>query len=110
MGGEGQPVESKEDADLDPHDARELWKAANPPPTVFVHLNEEITKQFVEGYKMDSSFRERWEKSKVGVLEPWEVESRFFKDEEGLLYFRDADFAARLCVPRSMQARILREY
>ena len=94
---------------MDPFQEKQLWKATHKPPSVFVQVSEEINARFVEGYQNDPSFRDCWEKSQVSPVEPWEPENRFFKDESGLLYFRDTDLVARLCVPRAMQAKILRD-
>jgi hypothetical protein len=64
-----------------------------------VSINPEVLNKFVEGYKSDPYFRERYVEemhSADTILTP----SRFQKGANGLLYFLDADWNSRLCVPR----------
>lgn len=108
-----QPASSSEltldegSADEDPYETRTLWEATHKPPTVLVEMDEDTRKRYIEGYKTDVTFRTRWE-SMDKDPESWDPANRFFKDSEGLLYFRDADFHARLCVPKSERNRVIR--
>ncbi len=108
-----QPASSSEltldegSADEDPYETRTLWEATHKPPTVLVEMDEDTRKRYIEGYKTDVTFRTRWE-SMDKDPESWDPANRFFKDSEGLLYFRDADFHARLCVPKSERNRVMR--
>lgn len=69
-------------------------------------MSLEALTRFVDGYLKDASFRERWD-LKESDSDSWGPAKRFFKDGQGLLYFRDADFLPRLCVPKSERAVIL---
>ncbi|KAI0040554.1 hypothetical protein FA95DRAFT_1474849, partial [Auriscalpium vulgare] len=82
------------------------WESANPPPTIHVHMDKEYLRTFVEGYKADTAFKQRWE-STISSPNSWDASQRYFKDEKGLLYFRDADFQPRLCIPKDFRAGLL---
>lgn len=92
----------------DPYDVRRLWELTHPSPTVHVEMSPEWVDRFVKGYQDDISFRDRWSTA-VRDEGSWDPDKRFVKDQRGLLFFRDADFRARLCVPKSERARVLRE-
>lgn len=113
VGGEtvAEDVGANEDDEDDggPYQSKELWRATHRPPTIFVKLEEESVKRFQEGYESDPSFSDRWTKAKPEEYKPWDPENRFFKDDRGLLFFRDADRVGRLCVPRQEQAKLLKE-
>ncbi|KZV81162.1 ribonuclease H-like protein, partial [Exidia glandulosa HHB12029] len=64
------------------------WKAANPPPTLLVGMSPALRKRYSKGYDSDPAF---------------------YRGKDGLLFFRDADFMPRLCVPRGEQAALLRQ-
>ena len=68
---------------------------------LLLHIDPALLKQFKEGYERDAYFRERYAESADSpskALTP----SHFRKSANGLLYFFNADWEARLCVPRSM--------
>ncbi len=72
-----------------------------------LEMSEKLRKEFGEGYKRDPQFAKI--SSLVSVSKNLSSPAeRFFKDR-GLLYFQDADFIPRLCVPRSMKWDILQE-
>ncbi|KII89480.1 hypothetical protein PLICRDRAFT_66226, partial [Plicaturopsis crispa FD-325 SS-3] len=84
------------------------WKATNPPPSIHVEMDPAYLTEFVRAYASDTSFRLRWiDSSKDNSA--WHAGRRFFKDNKGLLFFRDADFRPRLCVPASQRMLILKE-
>lgn len=75
-------------------------------------MDPSVLTAYLDGYQKDANFRDRWARcttgpGNVGPSQP-RAEDRFFSDPQGLLYFRDADFRARLCVPKSQQASVLR--
>ncbi|KAI5887173.1 uncharacterized protein SCHCODRAFT_02454974, partial [Schizophyllum commune H4-8] len=68
---------------------------------LLLHIDPILLKQFKEGYEKDAYFRERYAESADSpskALTP----SHFRRSSNGLLYFFNADWEARLCVPRSM--------
>ncbi|KAJ3473679.1 hypothetical protein NLI96_g12880 [Meripilus lineatus] len=91
-----------------PFQARKLWEESHKPPNVSIQLSEEVLKQFESGYKDDISLRNHFLHPSANP-DSWNAADRFFKDAKGLLFFRDADFHARLCVPRSVQSIVLKE-
>lgn len=110
---EGQKTSGKlphaplEEDDKDPYETRLLWEATHRPPTVLVEMSEEARNRYTEGYLKDVTFRARWQ-TDSDKPESWDPANRFFKNDDGLLYFRDADFHARLCVPQSERNSVLR--
>lgn len=88
--------------------SEEYWGAVNPPPNLHVSMKKDLLDAFVKGYQEDPAFRHIWDDPKS---EPngWTPGHRFFKDDSGLLYFRDSDYQPRLCVPKSQRAWILTE-
>ncbi len=81
-----------------PYLTRQLWEETHKPPTVTVEMNADVLTRFIEGYKSDVSLRSHYETEGTNS-QSWNTAERYFKDERGLLFFRDADFHARLCVP-----------
>lgn len=98
--------EEAEDTGL--YEKRERWENDHPPPSIVVHLAPEYRTRFVEAYQKDVAFKGQWDKVTLSS-DPWHPAQRYRKDEHGLLYFRDADFVPRLCVPIPERARIMRE-
>ncbi|KZP04874.1 hypothetical protein FIBSPDRAFT_702771, partial [Athelia psychrophila] len=85
-----------------------LWEADNPPPSMHIHLEKEVLESYITGYQGDESFKRKWEDTDYPAKE-WNPGNRFYKDKTGLLFFRDADYQPRLCVPKSEQATLLKE-
>lgn len=73
-----------------------------------IHLEPEVTKEFLEGYQKDESFKRKWKDTEFPQTK-WDPGNRFYKDKDGLLFFRDADYQPRLCVPKSEQSALLKE-
>ncbi|KZP19225.1 hypothetical protein FIBSPDRAFT_685942, partial [Athelia psychrophila] len=85
-----------------------LWEADNPPPNMHIHLERDVVERFIAGYQEDESFKRKWTDTEFPTKE-WNPSNRFYKDKAGLLFFRDADYQPRLCVPRAEQALLLKE-
>ncbi|KZP10441.1 hypothetical protein FIBSPDRAFT_690218, partial [Athelia psychrophila] len=85
-----------------------LWEASNPPPNIQVSLDDQTRKDFISGYESDESFKDKWREapSRESMKDPG---LRYYKDDADLLFFRDADYQPRLCVPKSERNMILRE-
>ncbi|KII89601.1 hypothetical protein PLICRDRAFT_107809, partial [Plicaturopsis crispa FD-325 SS-3] len=84
------------------------WAASHRPPTLNVEISPGYRKKLIAAYKKDATFRDRWMDPSTSS-NVWHAGKRYYKDDEGLLYFRDADFKPRLCIPKSEQPAILRE-
>ena len=105
---EPQEAESPED-DLDTLKiTEEYWGALNPPPNVHVHITEELRKEWIEGYLNDPILNKTYG-DPASSIEKWRQGQRFFRTEDGLLFFRDEDFRPRLCVPQSQRNFVLAE-
>lgn len=101
------PQERTGEDDADPYEARLLCEATHRPPTVLVESSKEARDLYLEDYQKDVTFRACWEENN-NAPDSWDPASRFLRDDNGLLYFRDADFHARPCVPQSERNNVLR--
>ena len=83
-------------------------KANEPPGYIHTQMANDLRLKWVQGYLEDPGLRSVYEdkRSEVGS---WEPGFRFFKDLDGLLYFRDADYHPRLCVPKALRRDVLTE-
>ncbi|KZT31816.1 hypothetical protein SISSUDRAFT_969269, partial [Sistotremastrum suecicum HHB10207 ss-3] len=79
------------------------------PGTFLISATPDTLEAYVRGYQADPSFSGKWTDPKGDPLS-WYAGRRYYKDHSGLLYFRDADFLPRLCVPRSLRPALLRQY
>ncbi|KAL1658199.1 hypothetical protein GGF50DRAFT_12540, partial [Schizophyllum commune] len=71
-----------------------------PQPHLLIQLAPEVLERFARGYQEDAFFKQHIvekESSAQTLLTP----SRFQRGNNGLLYFINADWQYRLCVPRS---------
>jgi hypothetical protein len=78
------------------------------PQALTIAIGPERLQAFVQGYEEDPSFKRHWEEAAIEGAE-LEAAQRFYRSDNGLLLFRDADWVARLCVPQSETRRILKE-
>ncbi|EJD48853.1 hypothetical protein AURDEDRAFT_30721, partial [Auricularia subglabra TFB-10046 SS5] len=74
------------------------------PPTLLVVMSDELKRRYSKGYDRDSAFKGKGFNSDE---RSWYSGNRFYRGNDGLLYFRDADFMPRLCVPKSEQPTLL---
>lgn len=74
---------------------------------LLVSMSEELLLNFSAGYIEDNFFKSRYADEIPNanlVITP----SHFWKDPNGLLYYLDANWSSRLCVPKSMVNYVLR--
>jgi hypothetical protein len=86
----------------------EYWGAHNPPPNIHIAMDPDFQRKFVAAYLADPAFGPIWSnpRSDEGA---WTPEYRYFKNQDGLLFFRDTDYQPRLCVPREHQKFLMQE-
>jgi hypothetical protein len=72
-----------------------------PPRHIQVAMADDVLERWVAGYPADVTLAKHWKQAVDQTESSWYPGERFYKDSRGLLYFRDADFAPQLCVPRS---------
>ncbi|KDR67157.1 hypothetical protein GALMADRAFT_80140, partial [Galerina marginata CBS 339.88] len=94
----------KQEPKLSPTD--EYWGATHPPPQVHVSMDSSLKTEWVASYLKDPHFKNIW-KDKESDVDEWKNGYRYFKDKDGLLFFRDEDYQPRLCVPRDYQRDLL---
>jgi hypothetical protein len=104
-GGDENGKEGPDDS-LDLFEKQKKWEASHPPPTIHVSLDPQYLKQFIDGYKKDRVFKEKWA-DKSSDPNSWYAGKRYYRDDQGLLFFRDADMMPRLCIPKSEVSYIL---
>ncbi|GJF00952.1 polyprotein [Phanerochaete sordida] len=105
-----QPTPSAHETDeRDLYERRRDWESENalPKPTLLVHMKEEVKQAFRDAYQADPAFASKWSEGDERG-NSWYQGKRYFKDADGLLYFKDADFQPRLCVPARERAGLLR--
>ncbi|KAJ3727039.1 hypothetical protein C8R42DRAFT_574087 [Lentinula raphanica] len=83
--------------------AEQEWESRS---SVLIGISPEMNSRFQEGYQDDHYFKPLYVDS---VMKPDNLLTplRFQKGGNGLLYFIDADWKARLCVPKLMVPFIL---
>jgi hypothetical protein len=85
------------------------WEHEQAQPHLTVKMDGDILRAWIEAYQTDGSLKSRWS-AKDADPEHWRPGRRYVRDHDGLLYFLDADFTPRLCVPSAMVPSILREH
>ncbi|KIM34574.1 hypothetical protein M413DRAFT_80256, partial [Hebeloma cylindrosporum] len=76
------------------------------PAHLHTHMSDDLLEDWVQSYKDSNSFRAAWNDERSSE-EAWVQGYRFVKDQDGLLYFRDADYCPRLCVPEKFRKQLL---
>jgi hypothetical protein len=81
-------------------------EAASFPATLHTHMDVQLKEDWVKAYEKSDSFKQAWEDPRSS-RDAWTPGYRFVRDESGLLYFRDADYQPRLCVPEPFRSRLI---
>jgi hypothetical protein len=102
------PEEDSDDELEKIKESEEYWGAHNPPPNIHVAIEEKMRTKFVAGYFSDPAFGKIWTNPR-SEMDAWTPGNRYFKNEQGLLFSRDADYQPCLCVPKSERNFLLRE-
>ncbi|KAA1474677.1 hypothetical protein DENSPDRAFT_750535, partial [Dentipellis sp. KUC8613] len=77
-------------------------------PHLAVHVSQDLLQHFKTGYKRDRSLAAKYLAAEQ-TKDSWYTGQRYFKDDQGLLFFRDANLQPRLCVPEELRREILIE-
>lgn len=102
--------EAEPEDDRDPYTIRKEWEENNPPPQIRVAIDPGYLSRFIQAYSVCPEFRKRWENLGEGEnATSHNPAHRFFKDENHLLFFRNASMQPRLCVPKDMRLDILKQ-
>jgi hypothetical protein len=80
----------------------------NPPPDIHIEMEEGFRNTWVQAYKADPEFKKIWNEQ-LTAQDIWHPGQHFFRNEHGLLFFRNADYQPRLCVPGSLKKMVLME-
>lgn len=81
------------------------WKKKHDPPTLHIVMDADLKNRFIRGYDSDDAFKDKGSNSDE---RSWYSGNHFYRAQGGLLFFRDADFMPRLCVPKGEQIPLLR--
>lgn len=95
----------------DPFTEKQRWEQLHKQDIPLLHLNEEWRKAFKEGYSEDSWLKPRMEQDTAPESQnpEWYAGSRIVLDEQGMVFFRDADFKPKLYIPPRLRQTILTE-
>src|SRR5260370_30659854 len=88
---------------------RAQGKAGSKPEQLVVLIARGAVHQYIEGYLRDSIFKEHWRAS-LSTADELVMTRQYYKNEDGLLFFWDADWRACLCVPHSLVSETLQEH
>lgn len=106
---ENQPTTLVDPSDVVERDPTSgYWGATNPPPNIHVHMANDMLASWIDSYRKDPYLSKTWDDPKSST-ENWVPGHRFFKNDHGLLFFCDADYQPRLCVPKDQRQRLLEE-
>src|SRR5260370_1139130 len=79
------------------------------PGQLVVSIARGAIQRYIEGYLQDPVFEGPW-KASLLTADKLVVTHRYYKDKDGLLFFRDADWKARLCIPCALVLETLNEH
>ena len=86
----------------------EYWGAVNPPPTINIAMSEEAKRQWKLSYLEDPMFKSIASNSRH-LYDNLKPGTRFFVDQDGMIFFNNEDYQPRLCVPAAQRNFILKE-
>ena len=113
LGEEEDKPEEDKDTDRELEEARRKRDARaqtkDKPGQLVVSITRGNVNRYVEGYLKDPSLEGHWKES-LSTADQLLASRRYYKDKDGLLFFRDADWRARLCVPHVLVAETLKEH
>ncbi|TFY79505.1 hypothetical protein EWM64_g4506 [Hericium alpestre] len=69
-------------------------------------LSDNLLDKFCKAYNLDPTFKSKW----IAPPSPFQdhrLGQRFFKDDQGLLFFEDVNASIHLCIPKCLQPRFL---
>jgi hypothetical protein len=78
------------------------------PGCLLIAISPGCLKHYVQGYQNDMILRPHWDEA-PDADSPLIAERRYYKDPSGLLFFRDADWVEKPCVPKPEVHRLLRD-
>ncbi len=109
VAGLDQPDQPSQNAETTDQVTEQLWSVSNPPqPSIHIAISEELRNEFIEGYVKDKQFKTIYTETSEAINTRSQGK-KFLKTDDGLLYFLNADFQPRLCVPRQKRQAILEE-
>ncbi|KAL1658253.1 hypothetical protein GGF50DRAFT_41462, partial [Schizophyllum commune] len=73
---------------------------------ILLHMDEDEKQEFVDAYKTETYWKTRWESANTSA--EGVPGRRYHRTDDGLLFFMDANYHPRLCVPDRLVPRILK--
>lgn len=73
---------------------------------IHVRLDETLLSEWVEAYATSASMKDIWSDPRTTMENP-QRSHHYFRDENDLLFFKDADGHPRLCVPEAFRKKLL---
>src|SRR5260370_31619202 len=84
-------------------------KTENKPRQLVVSIARGVVHWYIKGYLQDPAFEGHW-RAGLSTADELVMTHQYYKDEDSLLFFRDADWKACLCVPHSLVMETLQEH
>ncbi|KAI4294333.1 hypothetical protein K525DRAFT_149445, partial [Schizophyllum commune Loenen D] len=75
-------------------------------PAILLHMDKGEKEEFVKAYQNEAYWTTRWANANTSA--EWTPGRRYHRTDDGLLFFMDADYHPRLCVPDQLVPRILK--